>query len=216
MASVIALQPKPPKFDMKKKFKTDMHVLRFNAKLISTEPDDETREFIISFFCGDDTIQIYEVCDKNSGRIGGRFQERKKLRSPVTNNYYQEKDFSIGRSVQLGGFKFMLMSADEYTLKYMADNGDVFPEQSLGYILAKIKAPAKNYPSLMEYTLSLLTKLDTNKDKFVDYKEFADGLREMGINVTIAEQHALLRHFDTNGDGKISCQELYDGLAKDF
>lgn len=108
MASVIALQPKPPKFDMKKKFKQDMHVLRFNAKLVSTEPDDESRLFIISFFCGDDTIQVYEVCDKNSGRIGGRFQERKKLRNPVSNNYYREQDFTIGRTVQLGGFKFML------------------------------------------------------------------------------------------------------------
>jgi hypothetical protein len=78
MASVIALQPKAPKYDMKKMFKQDMHILRFNAKLVSTEPDDESRTFIISFYCGDDTIQVYEVCDKNSGRIGGRFMERKK------------------------------------------------------------------------------------------------------------------------------------------
>lgn len=56
MASVIALQPKPPKYDMKKMFKQDMHILRFNAKLVSTEPDDESRTFIISFYCGDDTI----------------------------------------------------------------------------------------------------------------------------------------------------------------
>jgi hypothetical protein len=55
-----------------------MHVLRFDAQLVSTEPDDETRRFIVSFYCGDDTIQIYEICDKNSGRIGGRFMERKK------------------------------------------------------------------------------------------------------------------------------------------
>jgi len=78
MASVIALQPKPPKFDMKKMFKQDMHVLRFNAKLVSTEPDDESRTFIVSFYCGDDTILVYETCDKNSGRIGGRFMKRKK------------------------------------------------------------------------------------------------------------------------------------------
>jgi len=55
-----------------------MHVLRFESTLVSTEPDDETRKFIISFYCGDDTAQIYEICDKNSGRIGGRFMERKK------------------------------------------------------------------------------------------------------------------------------------------
>ena len=78
LGSVLSLNPKPPKIDMKKMFKQDMHVLRFEASLVSTEPDDETRKFIISFYCGDDTIQIYEICDKNSGRIGGRFMERKK------------------------------------------------------------------------------------------------------------------------------------------
>jgi hypothetical protein len=56
MNGVLALDPKVPKVDMKKVFKQDMHILRFNAKLVSTEPDDETRAFIISFFCGDDTI----------------------------------------------------------------------------------------------------------------------------------------------------------------
>jgi len=78
LGSVLSLNAKPPKIDMKKMFKQDMHVLRFETSLVSTEPDDETRKFIISFYCGDDTIQIYEICDKNSGRIGGRFMERKK------------------------------------------------------------------------------------------------------------------------------------------
>lgn len=88
MGHVLSLQPKPPKLDMKKMFKQDMHILRFNSKMVSTEPDDESRSFIISFYCGDDTIQVYEVCDKNSGRIGGKFMERKKHRNPVTSAYY--------------------------------------------------------------------------------------------------------------------------------
>ncbi len=74
--------------------------------------------------------------------------ERKKQRSEVSNNYYTESDFTIGRKVALAGFKFMLVSCDEYTEKYMADNGDVFPEASLRAIINKIKAPARNYPSL--------------------------------------------------------------------
>jgi EF-hand domain-containing protein 1 len=84
LGSVHSLQPKPPKVDMKKMFKQDMHILRFEAKVISTEPDDEHRKFIVSFYCGDDTIQVYEVCDKNSGRMGGKFMERKKHKNPVT------------------------------------------------------------------------------------------------------------------------------------
>jgi EF-hand domain-containing protein 1 len=56
MYGIKGLSSIPPKSDMKKMFKEDMHILRFNAKLVSTEPDDESRAFIISFYCGDDTI----------------------------------------------------------------------------------------------------------------------------------------------------------------
>lgn len=131
LGSVYSLQPKPPKLDMKKMFKQDMHILRFEASLVSTEPDDESRKFIISFYCGDDTIQVYEICDKNSGRVGGKFMERKKHKNPVNQNYYEEKDFLIGKTLFLGGYKFQLLKADEYTEKYMEDNPDQFPEASL-------------------------------------------------------------------------------------
>jgi hypothetical protein len=48
--------------------------------------------------------------------------ERKKQTNPVSNRYYTEKDFVIGATVHLVGFKFMLVKADEYTEKYMEDN----------------------------------------------------------------------------------------------
>ena len=176
MGSVIQLQPKPPKKDMKKMFKNDMHILRFNAKLVSTEPDDENREFLISFYCGDDTIQVYEVCDKNSGRIGGKFMERKTHKNPVDGRVYFEKDFLIGRTIFLGGFKFQLVSADEYTEKYMEDNPDQFPE-NITNVLNKIKKRSVNFPSLQEYCIDLLARLDTNNDGVIDFAEFTAGLR---------------------------------------
>ena len=177
MGSVKSLQKKPPKVDMKKMFKQDMHILRFNAKLVSTEPDDENREFIISFYCGDDTIQVYEVCDKNSGRIGGKFMERKAHKNPVTSTNYLEKDFLLGRTVFLGGFRFQLMSADEYTEKYMEDNPEMFPEQDLSQILNKMKKKAAQFPTLQEYCIDLLSKLDKNNDGVIDFMEFTQGLR---------------------------------------
>lgn len=42
MGYVKALQPARPKLDEQKIFKQDMHILRFQCKLVSTEPDDET------------------------------------------------------------------------------------------------------------------------------------------------------------------------------
>jgi EF-hand domain-containing protein 1 len=178
MGSVKSLKHKAPQQDMKKMFKQDMHILRFNAKLVSTEPDDENREFIISFYCGDDTIQVYEVCDKNSGRIGGKFMERKKHKNPVTSGDYIERDFLIGRTVFLGGFRFQLVSGDEYTEKYMEDNPDVFPESSVECVINKIKATARKYPDLHTYAVELLKKLDKNDDGVISFAEFTAGLRE--------------------------------------
>jgi hypothetical protein len=91
---------------MKKMFKQDMHILRFQAQMISTEPDDENRRFVISFFCGNDTILVYEICDKNSGRMGGKFLDRQTHLNPVTKLKYSEKDLMIGRTLYLGGYKF--------------------------------------------------------------------------------------------------------------
>ena len=213
MANVHALQPKKQKADMKKMFKQDMHILRFRARLVSTEPDDENREFIISFYCGDDTIQVYETCDKNSGRMGGKFMERKKHTNRANGKPYAERDFLIGRTVFLGGFKFQLVSADDYTEKYMEDNPDFFPEASIENIIAKIKKLAQNYASLQDYAIALLKTLDKNNDGAISFAEFTQGLRDKNIHVTNHEEHALMRCFDHNGDGRISMEEFYNTLA---
>ncbi len=74
--------------------------------------------------------------------------ERKKHRNPISNNYYIERDFLLGHTIFLGGFKFQLLKADEYTEKYMEDNPDIFPQASLNQVIAKIKKGAHAYKSL--------------------------------------------------------------------
>lgn len=139
--------------------------------------------------------------------------ERKKHLSPVTKAYYSEKDFLIGRTCFLGGFKFQLLSADNYTEKYMIDNPDQFPEAAIENIISKIKKPSKNYPSLQEYVVDLLAKLDKNGDSVISFKEFATGMKSMGLNLTNQEEAALMKRFDHNGDGVISMEEFYNTLA---
>jgi hypothetical protein len=73
LGSVFSLQPKPPKKDMTKLFTNDQYVLRFEARLISQNKDEHNRKFIVSFYCGDDTVQVYQSADKNSGIWGGKF-----------------------------------------------------------------------------------------------------------------------------------------------
>ena len=106
LGSVHSLNPKPPRKDVNKIFKNDMHILRFSCKLVSPEPDDENRDFTISFFCGDDTVLVYEICDKNSGRMGGKFMERAQHKNPATDTPYTEADFAVGKTIYLNGYRF--------------------------------------------------------------------------------------------------------------
>ncbi len=73
---------------------------------MAPEPDDENRIFTLSFFCGDDTVMVYELCDKNSGRIGGKFMDRKKHKNEALGRYYQQSDFVIGKTIYLNKFRF--------------------------------------------------------------------------------------------------------------
>lgn len=66
----------------------DQYILRFEARLVSKSKDDNIRKFIISFFCGDDTVMVYEEANKNSGIWKGKFLERTKLVNPDTKQYF--------------------------------------------------------------------------------------------------------------------------------
>ena len=83
----------------------------------------------------------------------------------------------IGKTVFLGGFKFQLIKADEYTEKYMEDNPDFFPEASLDRIINKIIKGGQAYPSLQEYVINLMKRLDTNGDGVISFEEFCKGLK---------------------------------------
>jgi Ca2+-binding EF-hand superfamily protein len=58
--------------------------------------------------------------------------------------------------------------------------------------------------------------LDKNNDGFVSCEEFNAQLKELNVFITKAEEHTLLRRFDTNGDGKVSMEEFYNCLASNF
>jgi len=87
-------------------FTSDQYILRFEARLISENKEDNKRRFIVSFFCGDDTVQVYQTSDRNSGIWAGKYMERAKHKNPKTGTYYAERDFQLGETVQLGVNRF--------------------------------------------------------------------------------------------------------------
>eukprot|EP01016_Furgasonia_blochmanni_P036317 TRINITY_DN4137_c0_g1_i8.p1 TRINITY_DN4137_c0_g1~~TRINITY_DN4137_c0_g1_i8.p1 ORF type:complete len:651 (+),score=231.66 TRINITY_DN4137_c0_g1_i8:95-2047(+) len=216
LGSVYSLQPKPPKKDFNKMFTSDQFILRYNSRLISENREDNARRFVVSFFCGDDTLQVYEETDRNSGLWGGKFQERSKHINPVTNTYYVERDMALGETVKLGTFRFQLLRADEFTLKYMEDRPQSFPQAQVDYVLDKIRKAASAWTSLDSFFIDLVKNVDKNSNGFVEFKELCDGLNQMKIFLTYHEHSTLMRKYDLNGDGRLSVEAFYNALASGF
>jgi hypothetical protein len=62
------LIPKQPKKDYFKYIDNDKIILRFLGRLNTKVLEDVDRRFLISFFLADDSIQVYEMPNRNSGK----------------------------------------------------------------------------------------------------------------------------------------------------
>lgn len=134
IGNCLRLIPKKPKKDYYKYIDNDSIILRFLARLNSKNPEDADRKFLISFFLSDDSIQIYEMPKKNSGKnnlifylyIGiweGKLLERGKYNNEENNNSkFTISDFEVNKSVKINSFSFYILDADDFTKKWIAGN----------------------------------------------------------------------------------------------
>lgn len=128
LGSFLYLMPKVPKRDFHKLLNNDGKIMRFLGKFTYPQPADKARRFIIAYYLANDTIGVFEKFERNSGFIGGKFLERSRLKNVATGEYYKASDLEVGRAVIVNDFSFDLLAADDYTLKYIAENPQVFGE----------------------------------------------------------------------------------------
>ena len=178
LLSVYFLHPENKIKEVTKMFKSDKHILRFKCKLISPIPSDQERHFILSVFCRDDTIQIYEIADKNSGRISSKFIERNKVKNPYSNKYYTEKDFVVGNTIYVNKYIFKLLECDEYTKKYMIDNPEIFKDSDVIAVVGRIKYAGSKEQNIEDYTVKLLKTIDPNSKHWVSKEEIIEGFKK--------------------------------------
>mmetsp|Transcript_8398 Transcript_8398/g.16724 ORF Transcript_8398/g.16724 Transcript_8398/m.16724 type:complete len:611 (-) Transcript_8398:7795-9627(-) len=211
LGNCLKLQPNPPKLDMYKMFDNDQHVLRFEAKLISQSHEDDIRKFIVAFYPSDDTVKVFEVVDRNSGIVGGKFLERRKYKSPFTQMYYQDTDFLIGNTICITENRFLLVDADEYTHTYMENAPDKFPQASYANVLRKIQVKDSAFGGRTKLAIRFLAAFPESAGKLVPYKEVLAGLKTLGITLTFQEQSALLRRWN-KGEYIVNLEEIYQAI----
>jgi len=142
MQSCLSLIPQPPKKDFIKMLENDGRVLRFEAVMDSTKPEDRGRRFIVSYRLSDDMITIHEPPVRNSGIIGGKFLERTRVAKPGSSPdepaFYGPQDFSIGSVIQVFKHRFRITNADQFVLKYMESNPGQFPASTINSLQEKL------------------------------------------------------------------------------
>ncbi|XP_045498047.1 EF-hand domain-containing family member C2-like [Colias croceus] len=203
------VEPKPPhkdfmKFLHKDRVGFDSHTLRFAARLITDNPEDSTRYFIMKYFLCDDTIGIFELGERNSGFKGGKFFRRDKMYLPDVDFFvpkeppaYTDKDMWVGNEVIINKHRFRLIAADEYALRYMELHADEYPMANIALIMDKIRRTlASQENGYKNFVAKYMEAVLPNKKELMTVRCFKQALKEiMCEKMTEHEFLTLIRHF---------------------
>jgi len=210
LGSCMSLTPKPPRKDIHKILSNNGKTLRFQAKLNNNRIDDQNRTFVITFYLADDTVAVYEPPSRNSGIIGGKFLKRQRMKNS-RQEYLKAQDFFVGAAVSLGGYKFVIEGTDNYTLKYMEANRDVFPMANINAILVKLTRAMNSQSNSME---AAFREVDVDRSGSISMAEFKELLGRFFTEREITQQEILtiMRYFDEDGSGNIAFKEFSDKI----
>mmetsp|Transcript_11342 Transcript_11342/g.24429 ORF Transcript_11342/g.24429 Transcript_11342/m.24429 type:complete len:637 (-) Transcript_11342:94-2004(-) len=185
LASCLALRPKPPRQDLVKLMSNSDRILRFEARMDNHLPEDASRTFIIGCFLADDSVGVWEVKQRNSGQVEGKWAERSRKINPATGTWYTPQDFFVGTTCTLNSMPFYLRRADEYTLKYMETRSFEFPLSDINLIAKRIRPWVET--EMMQQLAARGTK--------VTPQEMQQGIAEaLNLDVTDQEVITILRN----------------------
>jgi len=205
LGSFLFLVPKVPKKDYKKFNDNARNDLRYLAKFENPSVQDMDRRFIITFHLADNKISVHEKNERNSGFIGGKFMQRSKLKNPDTKTWFKPNEFYLGASLVINRFKFKLIQADEFTLRFMEGDSGLFPCADIDRICKDL---AKMFENQSAHIRKIFRRLDKNKDGRLCYGEFRDFLIGNGFQLNEHEVVTLCRKFDSDGNGEINLVEF--------
>jgi len=143
------LVPKQVKVDLAKLFTFSGEILRFECKMVNGEPEDECRRLVIAFYPQDDNTAVFEMPQRNSGHMGGKFADKRKIMNPATGKYFALSDFYIGNTVTIAAQPLHIIRADERCLQFLEARPEEYPMADPYACAAKL-APLAGTPEMRD------------------------------------------------------------------
>jgi len=113
-------------------FLTRERYIRGYLKLVN----DADREFTLTYNLENDELQLYELHQRNSGRVEGLYLRSQKYLNPLATDvpagqkgrYFRANDFYIGAIIKMPTAEtFEVLDIDEHSLVYMEENPKDYP-----------------------------------------------------------------------------------------
>lgn len=196
-----SLMPKPPKKDGLKAKLYAQKFLMYRMKFKDPSPVDADREFNLQVFLEDDTLQITEIPQRNSGFSSGKFLARSR-QNHQNGQRILPGDIRLGGLLEIQSFKFLILDADEHSLKYMECNSDIWRESSLESITKKLHTKENELRDI-------LVQMKDKALEDISYDEMKKILRDVGLDLSIQETLTLLRAMDKKKKGKVKYFRLF-------
>ena len=171
-------------------------VLNFKARMLSDYPEDRRRQFMVSYFLSDKTMQIIEAVVPNSGFRAGKFLQRTRIRDPATKKFFEPSAFYVGAKIHAAGRVFELLDAAQHTFNLMEAKADEFPDSDIGTVVNHIKqiclGETKNLRKLFQ-------ERDDTASGYLTMEEAEDVLSKFEPKISKHAVKTVLRAFERDG-----------------
>ena len=184
-------------------------ILSFAAKIVSESTDDDLREFLVNYCVDDQTFSVSEKVVPNSGFPGGRFIGTTKVTDPATGKPYKPDDVTVGKTVVVNSWQFLLAEASEGTLKTMENHPELFPRSNVSHVSETIKDALGSKLSIFDARCS---ELDPHGHGKITRDDFFSILHDLGVDTDEQESITIFRAFRFANSDRIRYRDFIDSL----
>lgn len=188
--------------DVLKISKNQGRLIRCKAVLLTNNVVDASREFMITFFLEDDTIQVFEDVRRNSGIGGGNFLKRGRYMNELPHDtedsndprHFQATDIYLGNVIALNGCQFQIIDMDNMSLKFCESYPDEFPMSDTFLIVGNMMLQVAELQLDLRPVFVAADKVGSG---FLDQETYVVTLDSLGLCEQLNDQEllTLIRRF---------------------